>query len=303
MNRLSSLLRLSTLSGLALVAPLFAQCPADPTTVLAGKWTFQLPGIAVGNLTAVQGSYRFTTTMSIVAGQHVYSTANGSGSYTLNDTCTGGAIFFNNTFGNPPGGIQANFFIANNATYGRVITLRSTVRAVNPNSFPVPPVDLTNIALYTQVGTMWPAVTACPVGVTPLNSLNGTYNTVTLSGVTGGTLLGRLVIGSANLGFQPSSLDPRGLATMFLRPNPATPPLNPPTPATPIPVVSRDGDPAQYGVAADCGSGSMLIYFAWPRPYCIYFYGRQRLDGTIDYVGLGHAVIPPFAATDVVIAR
>lgn len=298
MKRLSSYLLPLALAGSA-----FAQCPADPTTLLAGKWTFQITTGAkiVGSFTLVPGSFRFQTNFATQSGESISPGGIGGGSYAFRDiNCTQGILNFNNVFGPAGGGLQANFFVTANAQYGRILVLRSTSNFGLP-PFPSPYVDPTDISRYTQLGNAWPAPTACPAGVTPVNSLNGTYNSVTMSGITGGGLAGQMVIGSANLGFQPSYLDPRGVLTMFLNAVPPTLPQAPPP--APLPVVSRNGDPGQFWVESDCGSGNMWIYFAWPRPYNIIFYSRLRTSGAIDYVGLGYATFGNFATTDVAIAR
>ena len=302
--------QLSFFVCLAAAGSVFAQCPADPTTVLAGKWAFQFTSgnRVLGNVTFNVGSYRFQTAFTAQSGEFVYQGGVGAGSYAFSDAnCTQGTIYFNNNFGPDGGGIQANFFVTANGNYGRVLTLRSTNP---PATFPVPYVDPTDTSKYAQIGTAWPAPTACPAGVTPaLNLLSGTYNTFTLSGITGTpsnttpALVGRLVVGSANLAYSPSYLDPRGLFTAFLIPTYPNPQQAVVPPPAALPNVSNNGDPGQYQVAPDCSGGQMWVYFAWPRTYNIYFYSRLRLSGAIDFVGLGNTTIGAFATTDVAIAR
>ncbi len=205
-----------------------------------------------------------------VVGGNLQEYDNGAGSYQLNADCLGGQIFINQAW-SP---IQWNFTVTPNATFGRVINLfTSEIVRTAPGVYGV-----------AGAGTAWPAPmgSACPGLANPNQFLSGTYNAVTLSGVTvsggvGSSLRGSIVIGAP------------GQLTAFLTPTyPAAPPFptsNPPTQL--LPTVSIGGDSGMYSVDGDCQRARAAIYFAWPRSMCYIMYPRISSMGVISFVTTG----------------
>jgi len=267
---------------MALVATAaFAQCPADPTTVLAGRWTFQGgPNALTGQLIFRPGS-RFitaivTTVVTATNGNTTQqSNDNASGSYFLNDTCTGGGIYINL----PDRSVQWNFTIAPSATFGTVLNFTA-----------IPSTIVAGVATSAPVGTAWPAPTGCPASLTsPVNLLSGTYTAVTLTSVTVSGLAGSSLRGSMDV-LAPTTFlgDSRGNVLFHLTPFYPTLPPVPTTAATQLlPIASLTGDPGTYSVQADCERVNMIVDFAWPKPVFYVAYPRLRTGGTIDFVAVG----------------
>lgn len=258
---------------LLLSLPLFGQCPADPTTVLAGRWAFLARSVA-GHMVATPGSTRLTLSTTSIVGGSVTSSSYNAGNYALNPDCLGGVVYFNLAW--QP--IQWNFAIVNDPTFGRVLQFRGSGIPVAP-PFPVPGGTLQN----PIVALGWPAPTACPAGVTdPNNLLTGIYNDVRLGTITGADMAGRVEIGPLQTLFPGWT---RGSLRTFLTPIPPVLPVVPP-PAPPI-LVSNAGDPGSYQVNPGCLQGTMIINFASPRPMSYDIYSRVDLLGQVSFVVAG----------------
>ncbi len=246
-----------------------AQCPADPSTTIAGRWTFQT-GTLIGQIIVTPGTGRLRVITTNVVGGNLQEYDQGAGTYQLNADCSGGVIFLN-IDGTP---IQWSFTITNNATFGRVINLfTSEIVRTAPGVYGL-----------AGAGTAWPAPTGCPASAAgnPLNLLSGSYNTVSLSGVTvsggvGSSLRGSILITAP------------GKLTAFLTPTyPPAPPFptsNPPTQL--LPAVSIGGDSGAYSVDGDCQRARAAIYYAWPRSMCYILYPRISTAGVISFVTTG----------------
>ncbi|MBY0506801.1 MAG: hypothetical protein K2X03_22975 [Bryobacteraceae bacterium] len=307
---------LLSISLLGLAGSAFAQCPADPSTVLAGRWTFQA-GTFTGQFLPVVGSRYFRTITTSSAGAYLQDNDWGTGSYILNTDCLGGTMFFNsasNVF-------QWDFTIVTDATFGRRINFFSTAipgangtnQSGTTGGFPLPPNNpgatppqtlppgFSSSLTPAAVGNAWPAPTGCPAGIGALNNfLSGTYNTITLSNVTGGSaqgvpvgtnsgasLVGSIVIGNP------------GTLTAFLTPRYATPPTTPPSSSPVLPSTSISGDEGMYMVEQDCQRVRFAINFDWPRPMCYIGYPRIATNGVISFVVTGQALLasPPAFTT------
>ena len=291
-SKLSSAVRLLVLAGMALSIPAFAQCLPD----LTGRWTFRTSDNNIaGQFLATAGSTNLSFVTTTVTGQGLTRSDSGTGSYTLNADCVSGIFFINSAWAPR----QWNFTIANDATFGRVITFRSTA---------IP---------SATVGNAWPAPSACPAGISPsLNLLSGIYNMVTLSGVTVsrssnggnppgpiGSLVGRIEIGAA---LAPAWLE-RGLLVGFLTPTyvavgSQTAPQLPGVPGPPnmigqLPVVPNYGAEGQYTVSADCRRGNITLNFDVPRSIDYDFYSRVSAGGVFSYVVLGANTNDPVPTT------
>ncbi|MBY0507790.1 MAG: hypothetical protein K2X03_28010 [Bryobacteraceae bacterium] len=286
-SKLSFAIRYGILASMALSIPAFAQCPADITTVLAGRWTFRANNNSVaGQFTARQGNFRLSVVSTTIIGSSLVRYDSGGGVYSLNPDCNGGVLYLNNSYAP----VQWEFTLTPDAVFGRVMTFRTGAIPSAP-PFPTPPAVLGNAPL----GNAWPAPTACPAGVLPVNSLSGVYNTVSLSGVTltvpspssapVGSITGRITVGPS-LNFA-GVLANRGTLTFLQTPTYLPPPNSPPANAPQLPQVSQGGDPGQYFMDSDCSTGVLTMYFAWPRPLTYDLYARTALDGTFSYVALG----------------
>ena len=311
-SKVSSAVRLLVLAGMALSIPAFAQCLPD----LTGRWTFRTSdNMMAGQFLATAGSTNLSFVTTTVTGQGLTRSDGGTGSYALNADCVSGVFFINSAWAPR----QWSFTIANDATFGRVITFRSTVipgipgPAFNsPDPFAIPRPLPT--ASQATVGNAWPAPSACPAGISPsLNLLSGIYNMVTLSGVTGsttsggggaiGSLVGRIEIGAA---LAPSWLE-RGLLVGFLTPTyvavgSQTAPQLPNVPTPPnmigqLPVVPNYGAEGQYTVSADCRRGTITLNFDHPRSIDYDVYSRVSAAGVFSYVVLGANTNDPVPTT------
>ena len=263
----------------------FAQCPADPTTILAGRWTFQGgPNSMTGQLIFRPGTFGISVITTTVQAGSLITDDNATGSYFLNADCASGGIFINNIY-SPA---QWNFTIATSATFGRTLALTSlTINAPTPTN--------PGVSVPTSAGTAWPAPAGCPANLaSPVNLLSGTYNTVSLSNVTVTGGAGSSLRGSIEI-LPPGNLfgTPMGNLIARLTPvYPATPPVptsNPPTQL--LPAVSISGDEGSYSVQSDCQRVSFAINYDWPRPVCYAGYPRIRTNGVTEFVVVGANLI------------
>jgi hypothetical protein len=285
---------------LASMVPAFAVCPADPSTVLAGAWTFLAPSANATGGPAIAGRFVASArpfspsgTLAIISTHATAATStnagtftrsdNGTGSYVLNAECTGGVIFINLAWFP----VQWNFDIVANATFGRTLAFRSSSAPATPpvTSQPactgtynpyLPAPYLCSPALNlppflnSGVGTAWPAPSGCPAGLAnSVDLLTGTYN-FSLGGV--GT--GQLTVGAPLL---PVWLNRGSLTASLLSVPPAT--IQPP----PAPYYSAV-NAGQYYVESDCLRGTMNLNFSLPRPFQYDFFTRVNAAGDFSYV-------------------
>lgn len=294
----------SALAPVALSTVAFAQCPADPSQTLTGAWTFQItagvPSVGQFRITpGAPGTAR--ATMSIIISARTPSTGtatsvtrfdNGTGSILYNANCTGGIMFFNGmSFANA----QMDFSIDNNATFGRVLTLR------NAQFTAAPPWSVTNCPALgapfgaactvsypanASWGTAWPAPNGCPgtAAGNPSNLFNGTYSAITGLGVSSITMGAQTMQAWVPTVQLTATLPAAGFSIPFQGQGWSAPP-NVVVPGSPITV------PGFVQVPADCVRTCIYLQDGGPGGLGHGFIGdaypRIATNGTVSFVYLG----------------
>ena len=262
-------------------APMLAQCGQDSSRTLTGTWSFQMtsgPVRMAGQFRITPGApntgrANLTVVSTAVSAGGVTRSDNGLGQILYNAYCTGGTIFFYQSFA----AIEAQFrmpsdpksptvfiynplfkFVNTGEDYTRDVCTGTPAFAADcgkPYPWPDPALPpSTKVQLSDQWGEASPAPSACPADPRTLVSTNSPrFNGVRVAGI-------------SLLEFNPASVDAFGAlrgtmdVTLAIPTTPQGGTFNPPPGWTPNVPVAAYKVTGQYQIAPDCARNIFYLY-------------------------------------------